>query len=51
MELGAKAQQVIASAHAYPEGRWLFVPVETADDLRDVQRLLTLRVKTKRLLK
>ncbi|MBN1401495.1 MAG: DUF3788 family protein [Anaerolineae bacterium] len=49
MGLGQGAQEAIARAHPYPEGRWLFIPVATADDIRDVQRLLALRVETKRL--
>jgi hypothetical protein len=49
MGLGQNAQQAIARAHPYPEGRWLFIPVASEDDLRDVQRLLSLRAETKRL--
>jgi hypothetical protein len=51
MQLGKNVQQAIAHAHPYPEGRWLFIPVESEQDLQDVQRLLDLRVETKRLLK
>lgn len=49
MELGGNVQSVIARAHPYPEGRWLFIPVRSADDIRDIHRLLALRVETKRL--
>ena len=47
MKLGKNVQQAIARAHPYPEGRWLFIPVESEKDLRDIQRLLALRVDTK----
>ena len=51
MGLGANMQGAIARAHPYPEGRWLFVPVESEDDRRDVERLVALRAETKRLIK
>ena len=49
MALGDNVQGVIAGAHPYPEGRWLFIPVKSADDIRDIKQLLALRVETKRL--
>jgi hypothetical protein len=51
MKLGENVQQAIAQATPYPEGRWLFIAIESEADLRDVQQLLALRVKTKRLQK
>jgi len=51
MKLSKNVQQTIAKAHPYPEGRWLFVSVESENDIRDIQRLLTLRSETKRLRK
>jgi hypothetical protein len=51
MKLGENVQQAIAEATPYPEGRWLFIPVESEADLQDVQQLLALRVATKRLQK
>jgi hypothetical protein len=51
MKLGENVQQAIAQATPYPEGRWLFIAVESDADLRDVQQLLALRVETKRLQK
>jgi hypothetical protein len=51
MELGEHVQEVIAEANPYPEGRWLFIPVRSADDIRDIRQLLALRVETKRLQK
>jgi hypothetical protein len=47
MKLGKNVQQAIERAHAYPEGRWLFIPVESEKDLRDIQRLLALRAERK----
>ncbi|MGD0707055.1 MAG: DUF3788 domain-containing protein [Anaerolineaceae bacterium] len=44
-KLGQNAQQAIERATPYPEGRWLFIPVESKSDLEDVQRLLALRVE------
>ena len=49
MALGEAVQQAIAHANPYPEGRWLFIPVQSAADLPAVQQLLALRVATKRL--
>jgi hypothetical protein len=51
MKLGKNVRQAIAKARPYPEGRWLFVPVESENDVRDIQHLLALRSKTKRLQK
>jgi hypothetical protein len=51
MEMSKNVQQAIARAHPYPEGRWLFIPVETEEDLSDVQKLVEMRAHTKRLLK
>ena len=48
---GKNVQDAIARATPYPEGRWLFIPVESADDVHDVKRLLVLRAETKRLIK
>jgi hypothetical protein len=45
MELGQNAQQAIERANPYPEGHWLFIPVESQNDLMDVQTLLTLRIE------
>ena len=49
MQPGKNIQDAIARANPYPEGRWLFIPIESADDVHDVKRLLALRVETKRL--
>ncbi len=49
MRLGENVQQAIARAHPYPEGRWLFIPVESEADMHDIQRLLALRAAERRL--
>jgi hypothetical protein len=49
MDLGENVLGVINRATAYPEGRWLFIPVKTPQDIQDIQRLLALRAETKRL--
>jgi hypothetical protein len=51
MKLGENVQRAIAQATPYPEGRWLFIPVQSEADLRDIQQLLALRVAAKRLQK
>ena len=40
-------QQTIAAAHPYPEGRWLFIRVESDADLESIRQLLALRVTMK----
>ncbi len=51
MPLGDNARRAVDGAHPYPEGRWIFIPVESERDLDDVRRLLALRAESKRLLK
>jgi hypothetical protein len=48
LKVGKNVRKAIARAKPWPEGRWLFVPVESEKDLRDVQQLLALRVEPKR---
>lgn len=40
---GKNVQRAIADANPYPEGRWLFVHIESEKDIEDVERLLELR--------
>ena len=47
--IGQSAQKAIARATLYSEGRWLFIPVESAEDAADIRRLLALRVEAKHL--
>lgn len=46
---GTGVPLAIERAHPYPEGRWLFIPVATVDDLRDIKALLALRAQEKRI--
>lgn len=39
----------IERATPYPEGRWLFIPVVSENDLRDIESLLALRAQEKRI--
>lgn len=39
----------VERAHPYPEGRWLYIPVTSEADLQDVQALLELRAREKRI--
>jgi hypothetical protein len=54
LRLGAKVRDILINARAFTEGRWLFIPVESEQDCRDVQRLLRVRAsplkKTKSLM-
>jgi hypothetical protein len=50
MNLGQNVQQAIARPHPYPEGRWLFIPVESEKDAQDILGLLALRVEARRLI-
>lgn len=49
MELGENVKQVISRAKPAPEGRWLFIPMESEQDLVDLKTLIGLRVRHKRL--
>lgn len=48
MNLGQNTQAAIARAKPYPEGRWLFILVESENDVKDIQQLLALRDGTQR---
>jgi hypothetical protein len=48
MKLGKHVRQAIARANPYPEGRWLFIPVESEKDSRDIQQLLALWAQAKK---
>jgi len=49
MQLGENVRAVIEKATPFPEGRWLFIPVKSAEDVSDIHQLLALRVETKQL--
>lgn len=44
MQLGNGVHQAIAKAKPYAEGKWLFIPVESEKDLRDVRHSLELKL-------
>jgi len=46
---GRNVQAAIERARPYPEGRWLFISVDTEDDLADVRALLALRAAEQRI--
>ena len=43
LHLGTKVRELLINARAFTEGRWLFIPVESEQDCRDVRRLLRVR--------
>ncbi len=45
--LSEKAIKIIEDAHPYPEGRWLFIKVESEQDLNDIKQLLTAKTQLK----
>jgi hypothetical protein len=47
MNLEEAVTQAIEAATPYPEGRWLFISVESQDSLRDIIRLLDMHAKAK----
>lgn len=51
MHPGPNVQRAIERAQPYPEGRWLFIPVESEADLGEVKQLVALRAETRRLVK
>ena len=44
-DLNPHVRQVITAAHPFPEGRWIWIPVETDQDLVDIRALLERRMK------
>jgi len=43
LNLGKKVRKVIEEAHQFHEGRWLFIKVESQQDLNDIQQLLLVK--------
>ena len=43
LRLGAKVRGILRNARAFTEGRWLFIPVESEQDCRDVEHLVRVR--------
>jgi hypothetical protein len=44
--LHPNAKDAIQSANLYPEGKWLFIRVDSREDIEDVRELLKLKMKT-----
>jgi hypothetical protein len=44
LKLGKNARNVLESAHEFAEGRWLFIKVNSKQDLRDIQQVLLLKM-------
>jgi hypothetical protein len=51
MNIGENIRHVMENATPFPEGCWLFIPVESEKDLRDIRQVLDLKVNTSRLKK
>lgn len=45
LELGKNSLQAIEAAHPYPEGRWLFIEIQSNKDIDDLKRLLGFKVR------
>lgn len=48
MKLKKNAQGALSRAHLYAEGKWLFIQVESKNDVEDVQQLLNLKNEIRR---
>jgi len=46
LSLGENTRKVLENAHKFHEGRWLFLKVESDQDVRDVQLLLTVKSRS-----
>ena len=45
LKLGRNVRKVLEDAHQFPEGRWLFIRVESQQDMTDVEQLLVLKAR------
>jgi len=43
LSLGKKTRKVLEGAHQFHDGRWLFIRMESEQDLNDVQQLLIIK--------
>ena len=48
LTLGANAKEVFTRAPQFHDGRWLYIPVRTKRDVKDVQNLVQLKRKPKK---
>ncbi len=44
LPLGPGARAILDAAPRHPDGTWLFIPIETADDLADLIQLLEVKL-------
>lgn len=45
LRLGKNTRKVLESAHEFPQGRWLFIGIESERDISDIQSLLALKAR------
>jgi hypothetical protein len=45
LKLGKHVKQLLAVAHRYPEGVWLYIDITSARDILDVQKLVALKAR------
>jgi hypothetical protein len=48
LPLAARARGIVDSTREYPEGRWLYIPVSSRQDVEDVQRIVSLKFRGRR---
>ena len=48
-DLAQGALSAIEAAIPYPEGRWLFIPIKSAQDLWDVKKMLAIKAPGRRI--
>jgi hypothetical protein len=45
LPLSQKTRAILDSTKEYPEGRWLYLPVSSMEDVEDVRKLVSLKFK------
>lgn len=48
LPLGSAFRRAIEEAHPYPEGRWLFVPLQGDEEVEDLKQMMTLKKRPPR---
>jgi hypothetical protein len=43
LSISDKVSKIIEDAHPFPEGRWLFIKVESEGDVKDIEQLITVK--------
>jgi hypothetical protein len=44
LNLSNNVKRTLENAHEFPEGRWLFIKIETEQDVSNIQQLLTIKL-------